>query len=132
MFRTLIASTGLLLLILAPRPRAQCVDWTPGFHLAGIAGNATASVVFDDGSGNGRELYVGGTFDAAGDVAAHNIAKWNGTRWAPVGAGRPTAVTALFVWNDGSGQVLVAGCAGNGPTSVGDPQGSVARWNGQT
>lgn len=37
-----------------------------------------------DGSGN---LYAGGRFTKAGDVAANNVAKWNGTAWSALGAG---------------------------------------------
>ena len=89
--------------------RAQCVDWTPGYHLAGIDGAVYALAVFDDGAGNGRELYAAGSFQAAGGAVASNIAKWNGARWAAVGVGRPGSVLSLCVWNDGSGEALYAG-----------------------
>ncbi len=39
---------------------------------------AEALAVFDDGSGNGSGLYVGGEFDIAAPAAANNIARWNG------------------------------------------------------
>ncbi len=32
-------------------------------------------------------LYVGGSFDSAGVVVAHNVARWNGTDWSAVGPG---------------------------------------------
>jgi hypothetical protein len=43
-----------------------------------ITARAEALAVFDDGSGNGGDLYVGGEFDLAAPAAAKNIARWNG------------------------------------------------------
>ena len=37
--------------------------------------------IYDD------ELIAGGLFTAAGGVSANKIARWNGTTWAPLGAG---------------------------------------------
>jgi trimeric autotransporter adhesin len=108
---------------------AQCVDWTPGYHLRGVDGNVYASAVFDDGSGHGPELYVGGDFQAAGDVAARHIARWNGTRWAAVGDGIEGAVYSLLVWNDGSGEKLWAGSYLLPTHSVSNV---LASWNGST
>ena len=45
-----------------------------------------ASAAFDDGSGSGPSLYVGGDFATAGNVDASNIARWDG-----VGGGGPSA-----------------------------------------
>ncbi len=36
-------------------------------------------------TGNGQKLYVGGIFTHAGDVAATNLAQWDGTRWDALG-----------------------------------------------
>jgi trimeric autotransporter adhesin len=119
-----------LALAIAPRASAQCLDWTPGYHLAGIDGEVRAMVVFDDGSGSGRELYAGGNFRAAGELAALNIAKWNGTRWSPVGAGRPGPVNALLVWDDGSGPALWAGSEAPQPLNPANMSTQIARWDG--
>lgn len=51
-------------------------------------------------SGNGNQLYVGGHFAQIGNIVAHNIARWNGTSWLPVGTsgnqGTDHAVYALL------------------------------------
>ncbi|HEY1016411.1 MAG TPA: hypothetical protein VGE07_27120 [Herpetosiphonaceae bacterium] len=75
------------------------------------------------------ELYAGGVFDAAGGVAAYCLARWNGSRWAPVGDGSIAeapngGVTALEVYND---ELYVAGYfsrAGNLAAS------RIVRWDG--
>jgi hypothetical protein len=43
----------------------------------------------------GTDLFVGGVFHSAGGVSASNLAKWNGSRWTPLGAGTSGAVRAL-------------------------------------
>jgi hypothetical protein len=40
--------------------------------------HSDALAVFDDGRGDGADLYVGGTFTAAAPFAASNIARWKG------------------------------------------------------
>lgn len=65
--------------------------------------------VFDDGTGNGPELFVGGwPFVPPGQPAAA-VAKWNGQRWQSVGANLGGRTTSLAVWDDGSGAKLYAG-----------------------
>jgi hypothetical protein len=64
-------------------------DNTYGFSLA----------VYND------ELYVGGQFEQAGDISAHNIAKWNGTDWNAVGSLDGGSVRELVVYK----QKLFAG-----------------------
>ena len=54
---------------------------------------------------SGGDLYVGGVFITAGDVAATNIAKWDGSNWSSLGSGMNSAVTALAI----SGNTLYAG-----------------------
>jgi hypothetical protein len=49
---------------------------------------------------SGPDVYVGGRFTRAGDVAATNIAKWDGAEWTALGAGLgPDPVYALAVGN---------------------------------
>ncbi len=77
--------------------------------------SASAIAAFDDGTGNGTELYVGGSFAVAGLVVsgnmclpangcvdAYSIAKWTGSTWLPVGVmGINTGpVNALAVFDD--------------------------------
>jgi len=55
-----------------------------------------------------NRLIAAGSFDSAGGVGAAGIAAWNGSTWAPLGAGlggRPTAL-ALTVYGD---QLIVGG-----------------------
>jgi len=76
--------------------------------------------------------YVGGEFTAAGDNAANNIAKWNGSSWSPLSSGMKQRVFALAI----SGSDVYAGgyftTAGgvppstspNGTGAVGSPRSS--------
>jgi PKD repeat protein len=68
-------------------------------HVGGSYTEVHAMAVYDG------ELIVAGDFTLAGDVRANNIARWNGTRWAPLGDGFPYIVYALAVY-DGK---LIAG-----------------------
>jgi len=74
-----------------------------------------ALATFDDGGG--PALYAGGYFTRAG-MAASKIAKWDGTQWTALGEGLTTPgssvlgftyVSALQVFDDGSGPALYAG-----------------------
>jgi hypothetical protein len=82
---------------------------------------------FDDGSGS--KLFVGGQFLSAGGVAAHGLARWNGSSWlAAPGSGFTGGVFAMEVFDDGSGPALYVG---GGVTSAGGlPASRVARWDG--
>ena len=69
-------------------------------------------------------VYVAGDFTKAGTVDANRIARWDGTRWWPLGSGLDgTAYTLRFV--DGN---LYAG--GNFLTAGGAPATRIARWDG--
>ena len=101
---------------------------------AGVAngvryGGQSAAVLALATTGNG-EVYVGGTFNQAGGIAANQLARWNGTTWDIVGQGTtngvgPGAVTALaFARN---GRLYVGGVF----TRVGGIAASqVASWDG--
>jgi hypothetical protein len=95
---------------------------------SGMNDGVFALTVFDDGSG--PALYAGGYFLAAGGVAANDIAKWNGTTWSALGSGMGGTypyVSALTVFDDGSGPALYAG--GYFSTSpAGDSY--LAKWGG--
>jgi hypothetical protein len=102
-----------------------------GMSGGGGATTVRSLAVFDDGTG--PALYAGGRFTAAGGVAANRIARWDGTSWSPLGSGMtggsfiPT-VSALTVFDDGTGPALYAGgvfTAAGGLTS-----NSIARWDG--
>jgi len=76
---------------------------------------------------SGTDLYAGGSFTAAGGVAARNIARWNGSTWSALGTGMdPWPVRALAV----SGSDLYAG--GDFTTAGGVSANRVAKWDGTT
>ncbi len=73
---------------------------------------------------HGTELWVGGEFAFANNVPAANITRWNGTSFAPVGAGLGGLVMSLAEYG---GQVCAGGIFDfSGPTLTG-PR---ALWNG--
>jgi hypothetical protein len=105
--------------------------------LEGPAGNGTNGTVHAvgvfDGSGE-QEVYAGGTFSAAGGIAADNIARWNGSRWSsltgPSGQGVDDQVDVMKVFDDGSGTALFVG--GEFTTAGGLVVNGIARWDGAT
>jgi hypothetical protein len=96
---------------------------------SGINRDVLALTVFDDGSGSA--LYAGGRFITAGGVKANRIAKWNGTSWSALGSGmnvNDEYVSALTVFDDGSGPALYAG--GWFMAAGGVAANRIAKWNG--
>lgn len=101
-------------------------NWMP---LGDGLGNAVAAMaVFDDGSGDGPALFVGGFFTNAGGGEVNFIAKWEGGRWSAVGNGMDSAVRTLVVFDDGSGPALYAG--GSFTNAGGVAAGGIAKWDG--
>ena len=74
----------------------------------------------------GSDLYVGGNFRIAGDVAVNHIARWNGSTWSALGSGVNGLVSALAV----SGSDLYAG--GDFTSASGVPANHIACWNSST
>jgi hypothetical protein len=110
---------------------AQCESWTPDFSRPDTNSAIHALRTFDDGSG--PALYAAGNFRIASDVPCEHIARWNGTRWSPVGGGIPTrgsatSVVALATFDDGQGPALYA--AGSFESAGGIAAHAIARWNG--
>jgi len=93
-----------------------------------------AMTVFDDGSG--PALYVGGDFTEIGN----RIARWDGSSWSVLGVGvgeaptgeplidENTFVSALAVYDDGSGPALYVG--GHFTQAGGNTANHIARWDG--
>jgi hypothetical protein len=85
--------------------------------------------VYDEGSGTA--LYAGGRFNAAGPVAANNIARWSGSSWSALGTGvggPDDSVFSLVGFDDGGGPAMYAG--GWFSSAGGTPANGIARWNG--
>lgn len=112
--------------------QAPCHEWSRSFATDAPLGEVRCHIAYDDGSG--MKLYVGGRFEIAGSSTAFDVARFDGSRWTPVGAGLNFpgqlggVVNALQVFDDGSGPALYA--AGYVSQSGGQPMTSVARWDG--
>jgi hypothetical protein len=86
---------------------------------------------FDDGSG--AALIAGGDFASLGGVAVHNIAKWNGVSWSPLGTGltSPNAsADALAVFEDGTDGAPDLYVGGQFVQAGGSPSMGIAEWHG--
>ncbi|MCI1187887.1 T9SS type A sorting domain-containing protein [Hymenobacter sp. DH14] len=99
-------------------------NWAP--LDSGVSGSQNALQTFVSALAitNAGILYVGGNFTTAGGVTATGIAQWNGTSWAPLGAGVSWRVSALAL----SGGTLYVG--GTFTTAGGVAANNVATWNG--
>jgi len=103
--------------------------WHEGFGSPGLNGAAHTLVAFDDGGG--AALYAGGDFTTADGITVNRVARWDGDRWSPLGAGiGDGAVFSLAVFDDGSGAALYA--AGNFTAAGGVAVNSIAKWDGRT
>jgi hypothetical protein len=103
-----------------------------GPSYVGVNNSVYAMAVFDDGSG--PALFVAGDFTAAGGVIVNRIAKWNGSAWSvlsgPSGVGVNGSVSAMTVFDDGSGPALFV--AGDFTAAGGVTVNRIAKWNGAT
>lgn len=72
-------------------------------------------------------IYVGGSFTMAGEVAANNIAKWDGNSWAALGDGLPGECEALAVDAMGNIYASVSENVPGVPTMY-----YVTKWDGST
>lgn len=94
-------------------------NWSSMGGIPGADRSVFAVVV--DGSGN---LYIGGSFNLAGEVVANSVAKWDGDRWTALDSGLNGPVRALAV----SGGDLYVG--GYFTTAGGQAATNIAQWNG--
>jgi hypothetical protein len=94
-----------------------------------------AMTVFDDHSGGGPSLFVGGVFDSAGGKEVHNIAKWDGKEWSDVGDGvsgngtYTAGVHCMLAFGRDGDQTLAVG--GNFLYAGGSEMLALATWNGR-
>jgi hypothetical protein len=90
----------------------------------GVNGFADALAVANNG-----DVYVGGSFGAAGGLPANRVAKWNGVGWSSLGTGAGNGVNSFVgaITVASNGDVYVGG----GFSQAGGVQADkVARWNG--
>ena len=110
----------------------RIASWN-GTSWSGFGGGVNDTVysiaLFDDGSGVGPCLFVGGDFTSAGSLTKVNrIARWDTQNWSTLGTGLSSTCEALLVHDDGTGKALYA--AGSFGTAGGVEAPRVARWNG--
>jgi hypothetical protein len=98
-------------------------------HTNPYAGGVLCFAAYD--AGGGRALYAGGVFDRVNGAPANHIARWDGTSWSAVPTSSavvfPVAVTALTVFDDGTGPALYTG--GTQQVSIWSTY-YVLRWDG--
>jgi trimeric autotransporter adhesin len=129
-FALLTALAVLVGVVRGESAQAQCQDWREGGSLPGLLTSALTSTLWDpDGPGpRSPQLIVGGEITAAGNVAANNIAAWDGTSWQPLGTGASNGINGpvhgLTVFR---GQ-LIAG--GRFTQAGGQTANNLAVWNG--
>src|SRR4051794_9351661 len=102
--------------------------WSDRF---GIVGLPTASRLYAVAVANG-DVYVGGLFTALNNkgpqVAANNVARWNGRGWSSLGAGAANGTNGEVRAIALSGATVYVG--GKFTSAGGAPAAHVARWDG--
>ncbi|KAA0213287.1 MAG: hypothetical protein DYG94_11730 [Leptolyngbya sp. PLA3] len=95
----------------------------------GMPAEVYALTEFDDGTG--PALYAGGAFlNFSNFMPANYIGKWDGVNWSGLSSGLNGGVSALAVYDDGSGDALYAG--GAFTVAGGAVANRVAKWDGST
>ena len=119
-------------------PRWSALTGPGGTGVSDSSGSSyvRALTVFDDGGG--AALYAGGFFSTAGGVTVNGIARWDGSAWSALtgpglsgcilGLGCVPFISALTVFDDGTGAALYAG--GDFTTAGGVTVNGIARWDG--
>ncbi len=95
-----------------------------------LSGFANVETMAVDAGGN---LYIGGSFTAAGSTSAQNIARWDGSSWSEVGFGLNGDVRALLV----NGSDLYVGGSFSGYYTSADHSttgslSGIGRWDGSS
>jgi hypothetical protein len=82
----------------ASNPSFTDANWV---SLGGFQGSSSGPIAMMVSDSKG-DTYVGGDFEAVGNVLANNIAKWNGTNWSALGSGVSNSINGLAVDNVGN------------------------------
>ena len=95
-------------------------NWSP--LGSGLNHTAAALQAFDDGTGEGQRLYVGGAFTEAGGEPIEYLAVWDGHGWSAVGSWSSGLVSELAAFDDGiepGASLFVGGSFQNSPAGDG-------------
>lgn len=109
--------------------------WEPVIHNHGLEVPSVYSIcMFDGGNGDGPALYVGGGFDAGGDVRSPLLTRWRDGQWTPLDTefqhrgSNLDGVWKMVPFSDsGRPSLVVAGLF----TLPGVSSGSIAKWDGE-
>ncbi len=93
-----------------------------GYYSASITPSVNA-IIWRQG-----QLYIGGNFTNAGNIAVTNVAVWNGSTWAPIGGAVGTAANDVVEAMDFLGNDLYIG--GQFSSVAGVSALNIAKWNG--
>lgn len=97
----------------------------------GVNSTVHAIETFDDATGGGPGLFVGGAFTMAGETPASRIAKWDGQAWSPLGSGMNSGeVRAMTVFDDRAGGGAALYTAGTFAFAGSVDLTNVGRWDG--
>jgi hypothetical protein len=105
------------------RTAASNIDSGTWKSFGGISNGCSGSIWAMAAAANG-DIYVGGNFSACGGVAAHSIARWDGSSWSALGDGTNGYVYAIAVSGN---DVYVTGSFQYAGDVAAD---NVAHWNG--
>ena len=118
----------------SPAQAQECEPhWSDEFPSGALLGGPVqATTVFDDGSGTGPALYVGGSFETSPDLPLNHIGKLmpNNT-WAQLAEGTNGNVFSLTLFDDGlgAGEALYAGGIFSKASNV--KASNIANWDGK-
>lgn len=101
-------------------------SWSSVGGPAGAGGSVRDFAVYDEGHGNGPELFAGGFMDSC-------LKRWNGSSWSVAGGGVNNFVYALTVHDDGCGggpALYVGGAFTVAGGTGGVAANRIARWDG--
>lgn len=104
-------------------------SWSPVD--SGLTGGLVRSLTVHD-DGTGMKLYAGGSFDAAGDVSASGVARWDGMAWSPVPGidGALRRLVSTDAMGDGSPLLFGVGFV-DYDSGIGAAE-TLTRWDGES